>query len=312
MNVFIRSILALGFVLLASAPLAHGQNDPAAKSALAVSPAIIEEVLEPGKPTPFALQINNITNFPLPVKAIVRDFAVQSETLEKTERARLDASQWFSIQDPDFILQPNQIRTIKGVISPPSDVVPGGHYAAIYFQPLIPQDALSPATAYINSRVGVLAFLIVKGDITQKADYDQALHAPSLVRHGPLDFTFSLQNTGNVHVMPTGTLTIYDWRNEQVAQLDIPPNVILPNSAKQYTIPWEARNTFGKYKAELAVAYGETTLPVTNVTVWIVPWVELIIGSVVITVVIIFCAKTRHRWRKAWRTLRGHDMRFGR
>jgi len=304
-------VLALALVLLPGAQLVRAEDAPATKSALAVSPAIIEEVLEPGKPTPFTLQVNNITNFPLPIKTMIRNFVVQSETFEKTERDRLDASQWFNIEDPDFILQPNQVRTVKGVLQPPADAVPGGHYATIYFQPLIPQEALSPATAYMNSQVGVLVFLIVKGDITQKADYAQALQVPGFVRHGPVDFTFSLQNTGNVHIMPTGTLTIYDWRNKQVAQLDVPPNIVLPDAAKQYTMAWQAKHAFGKFRAELAVTYGETTLPVATVTVWVVPWIKLSVAIVITAAIGMFVVKTRQRWRKAWQTLRGSDTKLG-
>ena len=291
----------------------RAEETPTSKSALAVSPAIIESVLELGKPVPFTVQVANITNFPLPVKSFVRDFAVQSTELEKTERARLDSSQWFSIKDPDFILQPNQVRAVNGTITAPINAVPGGHYATIYFQPLVPHEVLSPSTAYMNSQVGTLAFLIIKGDIEQKASFDSGLQAPSVVQHGPIDFTFTLNNDGNVHLMPTGTLTLFDMFGHEAAKLKVEPGVILPESTKPFTATWDAANALGVYRAELDLQYGDNTLlPKQSVTVWVVPWVAIIISIVIVIAMTLLIIRTKGRWIRAWRSLFGRDMRLGR
>jgi hypothetical protein len=303
-------IVAFGVVLALSAVLprfagAQSGDIPPSQSALAVSPAIIEEVLTPGKATEFILQVNNVTNYPLPIKAMVRDFAVQSEELEKAERSRLDASKWFTLQEPDFILQPKQVRTVKGSITPPADAVPGGRYATIYFQPLVPQEVLGPSTAYLSARVGVLAFLIVKGDIEQKAAFQKGLYAPGLAQHGPIPFDFSLSNTGSVHLMPKGKLTIRDWRGRKVKTMDLPTGIVLPGAARKYQLEWAAPGAFGKYTAELEVSYGSenAVLGKKTVTFWVVPWGSLLTGVIVLTLVGLFVRRTRRRWRKAWRAL---------
>src|SRR5688572_1936534 len=85
-------------VLIIASPMPHAaaeelqQQPVSAQSALAVSPAIMEEVLTPGEQIPFTLNVHNVTNFPLPIKAFVRNLTVQSEEFEKTDQARLDAS----------------------------------------------------------------------------------------------------------------------------------------------------------------------------------------------------------------------------
>lgn len=284
---------------------AQVSDSPASQSALAVSPAIIEEVLTPGKAAGFVLQVNNVTNYPLPIKAMVRDFAVQSEELEKADRSRLDASKWFTLEEPDFILQPRQVRTVKGTIAPPADAVPGGRYATIYFQPLVPQEVLGPSTAYLSARVGVLAFLVVKGDIEQKAAFHQDLRAPGVAQHGPIPFDFSLSNTGSVHLMPKGKLTIRDWRGRTTKAMDMPAGIVLPGAAKKYQLEWTAAGAFGKYTAELAVSYGSenTVLDKQMVTFWVVPWGNLLIGAIALTLAGLFVRRTRRRWRKAWRAL---------
>jgi|SRR5688572_5599228 len=302
-------------VLIIASPMPHAaaeelQQQPAsAQSALAVSPAIMEEVLTPGEQIPFTLNVHNVTNFPLPIKAFVRNLTVQSEEFEKTDQARLDASRWFSINEPDFILQPNQVRTVEGTISPPVDAAPGGHYATIYFQPLVPAEALSPSMAYVNSRVGVLAFLVVKGEIEQKVAFDKSLQTAGLIRSGPIEFEFSLRNSGNVHIVPTGKLTVYDWRGRQVAQSDVPNGIILPDATKHYTMQWDPPGFAGKYRAELSITYGtdQTALETSVVNVWMLPWIEAAVGILLLGALFFLVRRTRRRWRKAVRAYRGHS-----
>lgn len=292
-------------LLVGAVPLA-AKDEPASQSALAVSPAIIEKVLEPGKPTGFAIAVNNITSFPLPVKGFVRDMTVQGMQLDEAAKEKLDASRWFSIEEPDFILQPHQARTIRGTINTPNDAAPGGHYATIYFQPLVPQEALSAATAYISSRVGALAFLVVKGDIERKAALSKSLSADAPMGHGPIAFSFTVTNTGNVHVLPSGAVTVYDWQGKKVGSLDIPPGLILPNTAKTYDFEWQPPQLIGKYTAELAVKYDASQPPLTakSGNVFVVPWVEMAVTAALAAGAIFILAKTRRRWRKAWHVLR--------
>lgn len=292
----------------AAAPLA-AKEDPASKTALAVSPAIIEEVLEPGKPTAFTVKVNNVTNFPLPVKGFVKDMTIQGAQLDDAAKEKLDASRWFTIEEPDFILQPNQTRTVRGTIQTPADAAPGGHYATIYFQPLVPQEALSAATAYISSRVGTLAFLVVKGDIERKATLGKPLSASTHMGHGPVTFSFTLDNPGNVHILPSGSVVVYDWQGEKVGAFDIPPGLILPDTAKTYDFEWQPPQLIGKYTAGLTVRYDTDHPPLTSKSgdVFIMPWVEALILAVVAAGGLLLVAKTRRRWRSAWLVLRGKN-----
>lgn len=294
-------ILLLLFVVGSGRQVVAQEAPP--QSALAVSPAIMEEVLTPGEPLSFSINVHNITNSPLPIKSFVRNLTVQSADLEKTDRDRLDASRWFSITEPDFILQPNQVRTVEGKILAPADASPGGHYATIYFQPLVPEEALSPSMAYINTRVGVLAFLVVKGEIEQKAELGKSLRTKGFIRSGPAEFSFSIHNSGNVHLIPAGELKVFDWRGRQVAKLPIPTNLILPDSTKKYAMRWDPPGVVGKYRAELALTYGadRVALPKTTVTFWMVPWLEAVVGALLLCAIFFIFNRTRRKWRKAWR-----------
>jgi hypothetical protein len=301
-------VIGLFLVALAAVPIA-AKDEPASQTALAVSPAIIEEVLEPGKDATFTVLVHNVTSFPLPVKGFVRDMTLQDVQLDESAKAKLDASRWFSIEEPDFILQPNQTRTVKGTIRAPADAAPGGHYATVYFQPLVPQEALSPSTAYISSRVGALAFLVVKGDIERKAAFTEPLSASTGMGRGPIKLSFSVGNSGNVHILPAGSVAIYDWHGKKLASLDIPTGLILPKTSKSYEFEWQPPQLVGKYIAELTFTYDRDQRPLTakSAEVWAAPWLEA--GTVLLLLAggVFIIAKTRSRWRKAWHVLRGKN-----
>lgn len=304
--------LVLAAVILLALPASSTAAAPqekvaATKSALSVSPAIIENVLTPGKASAFSLQVRNITDFPLPITTFVRNFTVQSEQLEQTDQARLNASKWFVLPEPDFILQPGQTRTVAGTIHPPADAEPGGHYATVFFQPLVPQEALSPSTAYVSARVGALAFLVVKGDITQSARLTSPLSTAYLAQ-SPVDFNFEIRNTGNTHIMPSGKIKVYDWQNAPVATLDVPKSIVLPDSTKKYAVPWN-QAILGSYRAELSLGYGtdQLQLPKTTAAFWVAPWAGLAISVALAGGAAFFILKTKGRWRDAWHALQKKD-----
>jgi len=140
------------------------------KSALAVGPAILEQILTPGVESQAKVFVSNLTNIPLPIKSQVSGF-LSKEEFPVDKKYVFDASSWIYVDPADFILQPNEQKEILVTIKTPEGAAPGGHYATIYFEPLVPVVALSPQTTYSLARVGVLTFLVVKGEIIEKGVY---------------------------------------------------------------------------------------------------------------------------------------------
>lgn len=302
--------LAAGTRPLAAAAqtLSSASSGQSSKSALAVSPAIIEEVLKPGVTTEYVLRISNLTNFPLPISGTIKNFVPIEELEDRSKQSLYDASQWFRISEPDFILQGNQTKTVKISITPPATAEPGGHYATVYFQPLLPAGALTPATAYLTARVGSLAFLILPGE-TRKSLAIKNLSGPNVHQSGPIRFEALLANRGGVHLNPNGQVVIRDWRGKVVAQPKANYGVILPGTQKSYIATWQKPHLFGKYTATFEAAYGSglDKLVSQTQTFWIIPWGLLLGVLLPLTLIVVTALRTRGRWKKAWRILRGKD-----
>src|SRR3712207_6583056 len=78
------------------------------KSAQSVSTAIIEQVLTPGEKKTLTLKVTNITDFPLPIAGTVKNFIPLEDRTGIPDTSLFDASKWFTLSEPDFILQPKQ------------------------------------------------------------------------------------------------------------------------------------------------------------------------------------------------------------
>ncbi|MDP2873839.1 MAG: hypothetical protein Q8N84_00900 [bacterium] len=277
------------------------------QSALGVSPAIFELVLEPGEEKTETLRVFNVTNFPLPIKASVKNFTPKEDIPEEAKKI-FDASAWFTIEPTDFILQPKENKIITLTISPPKEAEPGGHYATIYFQPLLPVEVLSPQTAYLTARIGVLSFLVVKGEIQEKASL-ASWQTESFRQFGPVNFNLQLKNEGNVHLLPAGEVTIWNWQNKEVAKIPLSPSQILPQTTKNFASSWPKKYPLGKFLAQAKLSFGSEQQPIISekISFWIVPWLPLSIGVLLLTVTLLLLIIMRRRLKLAWSVLLGRE-----
>lgn len=270
--------------------------------ALGVSPAITELILEPGQSQKLLIEVTNLTNQPLSIKAAAGMFQLTEEVAEK-DRAIFDASLWIKFDQSDFILQAGQQKHVTVIVTPPPNAEPGGHYATILFQPLVPVAPDETIAAYVGTKVGVLNLIIVKGDLQETLTIKD-ISAPPLSQHGPIEFSLALQNAGNVHLMPTGIVEIYNVWGKQVETLTLPPTLVLPKTTKNITITWDNKR-FGYYKAKATIFYGTNHQSLTSQRVHtvIMPWFNLILLIAAGGMIGFVGWRTRGRWRKALRVL---------
>lgn len=295
----------LSFIFYLSSFIFVQAQDQPRQSALGVSPAIFELVLDPSEEKTTKVTVLNIINFPLPVKASVKSFLVEEEIPAEAKEI-FDASSWIKVDPADFILQPRENKEINITISPPKKAEPGGHYATIYFQPLVPVEVLSPQTAYVVARVGVLAFLIVKGEIIEKASIGN-LQTADFQQFGPLEFKISFKNEGNIHLLASGSLGIWDWWGKEVAKLDFKPTMVLPKTSQELTDVWPKKYLLGKFSAQAKLVYGSENKASESqrIEFWVVPWIPILVLIWVLTCFVIFLIIGRKRMGLAIKVLLG-------
>lgn len=270
------------------------------KTPLSVSPAIVEWILAPGETQQKTILIANNSDGPLLISAAATSFDAQQK-LSESETAIFDASKWFTIDSPDFIIQPHDhhITTVK--LHLPKDASVGGHYATIYFRQL--SQAMGVASTTAIGQVGAHMFIVSKGQIKPALNVTSPIYLGS--KDGARTLNITLENTGNVHNIPTGSIVVKDWRGRE-RRFPIEYGIILPNTKRTYSVKLTGMPPLGWFSADEEIVYNNIPLPSENAqsVFWILPDANVVIIFLLLSVIAVKIYGNRNRVRRAFKALR--------
>ena len=298
-------ILVLSYIYLVNVQ-AEDTSNP--QTSLGIFPAIVETVLSSDNTVENIVTITNLSNFSQPIKAVKQSFTLK-EKYELTEEQRkiFDASSWIYIspEETDFILQPKESKDIHLYITQPKDATPGGHYATIYFQPLIPQELISTESIFVYARVAVMIFMQTPGDIIEHMEYKD-LKFDILNNPGDFKFNLTLENLGNTHILPTGNIKVFNrLTDEYVYTGDFPSSIILPGMSKEFELNIPIPDKFGAYTIETQLNYNTESefLSSGKKEFYIFPYTLFIFIIFPLFIIFLYVLKFGSRIRTAYRIL---------
>lgn len=168
---------------------------------------------------------------------------------------------WAKFSSNNVVITPGETKKVTVYIEADRLSI-GGHYASILAE-VKQLDKQGP----VKLRAILSSLLFVRqggGNETEEARiYD--LYSDSELLSFPKEFTFRLNNTGNVDLTPYGRLSVRDWMGREVAVGIVNEDslITLPESIRRYTIPVKDQNEFklpGLYKATLDAHYGKSKI----------------------------------------------------
>ncbi len=287
-------IYIIGFsspAVMAATPAANTTPQGTANNgqALEIAPPVIYLNADPGQTVQAQIFIRDISSGNLIVNGTVNDFVSGGE--DGTPKIILDPSTDSSAYSivawvqalPSLLLIPREIKSMVATIKVPTDASPGGHYGVIRFTSTPP--SLEGSGVSLAASIGVLVLLTVTGDVTENLSIEQLSvekdgKKGTFFESGPIGFSERLKNTGNVHLQPTGQVSITDMFGKKLASVNVnlPPGNVLPNSIREFKQPLDKavignKRLFGRYKATLTVTYGGEKKQVSStVTFWVIPY----------------------------------------
>ncbi len=277
---------------------------PTVDAVVEASPFRIEEVVEPGERVTNFITVTNASDEVQTFHTFVMDFAPRGERgsvrlLPIGTQEGPFLSSWVDIPDEGMTFAPREKKQVQVNFRVPQNVGPGGYYGAVVFGPKAPEIKEGEGSVIaLTHQVGVLVLFQVKGDAHYEArirefttDYN-FYENPFVV-----NFTTRVENLGNVHVKPVGTIKIESMRGSQVAALPVNEAGAnaLPDSIRRFENTWEDDFGLGKYTATLVLSFGglggDTGVGIRTVTAqttfWIIPWDVVIPAGVGLLVLII-------------------------
>ncbi len=266
-----------------------------------LEPGKMEIIVEPGETVTRTVSVTNRINRDVDFKVEVEDF-IGSRDPQSPVTLLGDDKSPYSFKDnikPEvdvFTLKFGQRIAIPVEISVPADAQPGGYYASVLIsnEPSKTDQAISDQTTgktKIVSRLGVLFFVRVKGPTHEEGHVqDFRIAGPQNFFHptSPEGFDILFENTGTVHLVPYGLITIKNTMGKPIKTLPVDAYFSLPNSLRYRTIVWEDSGfRLGRYTAVLELNRGYADqIDTKQITFWIIPW-KILIG-IIVTLAVVF------------------------
>ncbi|MBU1029376.1 DUF916 domain-containing protein [Patescibacteria group bacterium] len=203
-------------------------------------------------------------------------------------------AQWITVDTSPITIGPQERANLQFSINVPkgADVQPGGHYGAILMSTSPP--SVEGNGVGVASQLSSIMLVRVSGEVREVGGVAEFGFVDPQVwyNHLPIDFLLRFENSGNVHLRPTGNLLIKNWYGRTVESLRVNPEFksVLPMSIRKLTFGWvkasedslsrasalekELKNfALGKYTAQLVLNYGSTNQVLTATRVFYVwPW----------------------------------------
>lgn len=288
-----------------------------------ISP-VLELTADPGTIQPGVVKVYNETNNSLFLVSSVDEFTTGNEEGQPVyvpTEDRGDFLDWFSVGEETMVLVPGQAAVVPFTVDIPSNAVPGGYYATIFWENIPPQRGDDDNVA-VRGKVGTLIFLRVNGEVVEQGEVItfSTRDNQTTFYELPVIFVTRIQNFGNVHLQPQGTVTLRNMLGKKkVFELGDGKANILPNSVRRFEVVWgqtaiqgnffqkawsqfiaEARNiTIGRFSATLDVTFGIDNQQTVQkqISFWIIPY-HLISGVIIIFILLIIATKINSKVSK--------------
>lgn len=275
-------VVVAGLVLLGSNVIAQGQG-------IGITPAIEELVLEEGQESvELKIAVMNSTDADVLLGVSTLDFGALDDSggiafLGRTEQEVLPRglSQWMRLDKESVRLEPGQTDEVTLTIQNSTDLSPGGHYGAVVVASESDNPSDSDSVA-MQPAASTLVLLKKRGGENFSLELESQKTNNSFVRL-PKSTEIRFKNTGNVHVVPRGTVELVSPFGSTIRKgvINEASAYVLPDSSRNYQIemsrggePWLP----GRYK--LVTQWRFDGQEIFNQTVeyrWYIGWLPIVL-----------------------------------
>ncbi len=267
---------------------------PSSVSAFALSPSSLELTGKRGETVISSITILNTQNVDTEYYIGLMGFQPKDDTgapeFYTTETGSYELANWILFENDSFVVPALSASEVSFKVVVPDDVLSQGYFAAITVSPA-PSDVVASNGAIIEAKTAALVFLTVQGETEERLELLDFVSSGSgdvfdlLTRR----YEFRLQNQGNVHVTPAGTIRLTGFFGQTVLEYDAnhEDGRVLPSSTRKFSVVEEEGNSMSWYNtvafqmshlaigpvtATLDLTYGESGTIQSSLSFWLFPW----------------------------------------
>lgn len=249
-----------------------------AAQTIGVQPIKSEIAMDPGETKTIMIDVINRSGADANAIGSIESFSANDENgypaqNEKDSDDPQNILNWITLPEGEILVPANDRTEVEITITAPEDAMPGGRYAALFYQPVVPEHEKATGVKIIT-RVASLIIVRINGDVIEEGNVEKfELDQQNLVTDRDIKFGVQFKNEGTVHVKPEGKIIIRD-KDGNVMQgvgkvnaegketvVDyIPVNDgsgnVLPNSTRTFLCQWLNPYFSEGMTATLQLSYG--------------------------------------------------------
>ena len=304
------SVLLAAIFVISPVAAAGLNNVP---NGILISPVVSETTISKGQTATIPMSIQNPTNYPVTLKATVNDFVANSnesgvpQIILNSSKAKLPLNNFELLVSPipNITLSPQQRLYFNVTVTVPSTAASGGYYGVVRFENA---NLESTANVGIGASTGTLFLITVPGNLSYKLNLTQIAveqnNKPvSFVTSGKLSVVTRLDNVGNIHLQPFGTIEVENTFHKIIATLQFnstnPRSNILPDSVRKFTNAMPKVHYLGHYTVVASIAWqqGSGNIIIASASFWYLPvwFIVIVIAVIVVIAWVIWFVIHRHR-----------------
>ena len=298
LSLILSSTLAPGYLLA----FEKSKLDLAPQNDFVVEPGKTEVFLNPGESMVKNIIVTNRINKTVRFKLSTEDF-IGTDNPKEPVVLLGDNHSPYSLKDlivpeiTEFTLELGERIVIPVTISIPKNAEPRGYYGALIISN--DPDKLGDENSTevesktrIISRIGSLFLLKINGQGISEGNIENfKLIGPekTFYNERPAGFEIAFKNTGNVHLVPYGTISIKNMFGKVIKTLPVDAYFVLPDSIRYREIMWTDGFSIGRYTASLSLNKSyDNEYESAELVFWVLPWKIMILGFVSIALIIAF------------------------
>lgn len=293
--------LAVSLVAAVGVLAVNDSTDTA--NTLKISPVRTDIEVARGQSKTIKIIVTNPSDNDVMVRPIQNDFVAGDENgtpaliLDEDEYADSHSLKRFLKPLKNVSIAAGDSKTIEVTIAVPANAEAGGYFGAIRFAPVSPDDG---GQVNLSPSVASLILLTVPGSVSEKLNLTEFVVSQNgnkgtfFTGSDKISIDFRFANTSNIQLAPFGKISVTKG-DEVVHQVDFnnktQRDMVLPDSARRWSVPLVNIDGFGKYTVRSTFTYGSDNQTIeTSKTFWVVPLVYLVGGLIALLLLIVVVA----------------------
>ena len=242
-----------------------------------IAPHTFELNVKRGEKLEKTIKVLNKGSVDIPMKAKAVDFTAEDGTgrmVFGTDNGDVSPAAWIEIKKPDFILNPGETYVLNFEIKIPQNIVPGGYYATVIFEPQLPSVYFEKNRPRAIPEIGALVLFAVeiegmerndrimsvaKFSIPEKYHLEKLENALrmvigmpseavaskkggfSIVENSKLSFDVQIENGDIFHDKFFGKLEVISNDGKRIlGETEVPKTTILPKKSRSFPVEFRS------------------------------------------------------------------------